>query len=73
MDIYCLRCRRKTKNLSIDPVITKNKRHAIKAVCSVCKSNKSKFVSKRKIEGSGFLTNLSNKLFQIIPILNKII
>ena len=73
MDIYCLRCRRKTKNLNIEPVITKNKRHIIKAVCNVCKSNKNKFVSKREIEGSGFLTNLFNKLFQKIPVLNKII
>ena len=55
MDIYCLRCRRKTKNLNIEPFITKNKRHLIKAVCNVCKSNKSKFVSKREIEGSGLL------------------
>ena len=69
MDIYCLRCRRKTKNLNIEPVITKNKRHLIKAVCNVCKSKKSKFFSKRGIEASGFLSNLFSK----IPILNKII
>ena len=69
MDIYCLRCRRKTKGLNIEPVITKNKRHLIKAVCNVCKSKKSKFVFKREVEGSGFLSSLFSK----IPILNKII
>ena len=41
----------------------------LKSTCDVCKSKKAKFVSKKEIVGSGFLSNLFSK----IPILNKII
>ena len=41
----------------------------LKSTCSICKAKKSKFVSKKEILGSGFLSNLFSK----IPILNKII
>ena len=41
----------------------------LKANRNVCKSKKSKFISKKDIIGSGFLSNLFSK----IPILNRII
>ena len=41
----------------------------LKSTCNVCKSRKSKFISKNKIIGSGFLSNLFSK----IPVLNKLI
>ena len=41
----------------------------LKSTCNVCKGKKSKFVSKKEIIGSGFLSNLFSK----IPILNKLI
>ena len=49
--------------------MTKNNRYMLKANCNICKSKKSKSISKKETLGSGFLSNLFSK----IPILNKII
>ena len=67
MNTYCLKCKRQTKDLSSKGFITKNKKYIVKSICAVCKSKKSKFVSKQEAEG--FLSQLFSK----IPILNKII
>ena len=64
---YCLKCRKQTKNLNSKGFVTKNKKYLVKSLCNVCKSKKTKFVSKQ--DASGFLSNL----FSSIPILNKII
>ena len=64
---YCLKCKRKTKNINLKGFVTKNKKYLVKSLCDICKSKKSKFVSKQQAEG--FLSNLFSK----IPILNKII
>ena len=64
---YCLKCRKQTKNLNSKAFVTKNKKYLVKSLCDVCKSKKTKFVSKQ--DASGFLSNL----FSSIPILNKII
>ena len=64
---YCLKCKRKTKNINSKEFVTKNKKYLVKSLCDICKSKKSKFVSKQ--DASGFLSNLFSK----IPILNKII
>ena len=68
--IYCLSCKKPTKDVNVKPKIkiTKNKRPYITANCSVCKRLKSKFVSVNQIHGDGFLSNL----FRSIPILNRI-
>ena len=66
--IYCLSCKKPTKDVNIKPKVTKNKRPYITANCSVCKRLKSKFVSLKELEGNGFLSNL----FRSIPILNRI-
>ena len=66
--IYCLSCKKPTKDINVKPKVTKNKRPYITANCSVCKRLKSKFVSLKEIEGNGFLSNL----FRSIPILNRI-
>ena len=66
--MYCLKCKKDTKDLNVKAFITKNNRHMLKSICNVSKSRKSKFISK-KILGSGFLSNLFSKM----PILNKII
>ena len=67
--MYCLKCKKDTKDLNVKAFMTKNNRYMLKSLCNVCKSKKSKFVSKKEIMGSGFLSNLFSK----IPILNKII
>ena len=64
---YCLKCRKQTKNSNSKGFVTKNKKYLIKSLCNICKSKKSKFVSKQ--DASGFLSQLFSK----IPILNKII
>ena len=67
--MYCLKCKKDTKDLNVKAFMTKNKRYMLKSTCNICKSKKRKFVSKKQILGSGFLSNLFSK----IPILNKII
>ena len=65
----CLRCKKDTKDLNIKAFMSKNNRYMLKSTCYICKGNISKFISKKEIIGSGFLSNLFSK----IPILNKII
>ena len=67
MNTYCLKCKRQTKDLNSKGFITINKKYIVKSICAICKSKKSKFVSKQ--DASGFLSDLFSK----IPILNKII
>ena len=66
--IYCLSCKKPTKDVNIKAKVTKNKKPYITANCSICKRTKSKFVSVDQIHGDGFLSNL----FRSIPILNRI-
>ena len=67
--MYCLKCKKDTKDLNVKAFMSKNNRYMLKSTCNVCKGKKSKFVSKKEIIGSGFLSQLFSK----IPILNKII
>ena len=67
--MYCLKCKKDTKDLNVKGFMTKNNRYMLTSTCNICKSKKSKFVSKKEILGSGFLSQLFSK----IPILNKII
>ena len=67
MNTYCLKCRKSTKDSNSKGFITKNKKYIVKSTCAICKSKKSKFVSKQQADG--FLSDLFSK----IPILNKII
>ena len=66
--IYCLSCKKPTKDINVKPKVTKNKRPYITANCDICKRLKSKFVSLKEIEGNGLLSNL----FRSIPILSRI-
>ena len=67
MNTYCLKCKKQTKDLNSKGFITKNKKYIVKSTCDICRSKKSKFISKK--DASGFLSDLFSK----IPILNKII
>ena len=68
MNTYCLKCKKSTKDINSKGFITKNKKYLVKSICNICKSKKSKFVSKQ--EANGFLIR---PFFSKIPILNKII
>ena len=67
LNTYCLKCKKTTKDLNSKGSITTNKKYIVKSICNICKSKKSKFVSKKQVQG--FLSDLFSK----IPILNKII
>ena len=67
MNTYCLKCKKQSKDLNLKAFITKNNKYIVKSICAICKSKKSKFVSKQ--QANGFLSQLFSK----IPILNKII
>ena len=66
--IFCLSCRKYTKNDNVVGKLTKSNRAYILAKCNICKKSKSKFVSVKEIQGNGFLSNI----FKNIPVLNTI-
>ena len=53
---YCLKCKKQTKNLNSKGFVTKNKKYLVKSLCNICRSKKSKFVSKQ--EAQGFLSQI---------------
>ena len=65
--IYCLSCKKPTKDVNVKPKVTKNEKSYITANCDICKRLKSTFVSINQIKGNGFLSSL----FRSIPILNR--
>ena len=67
--MYCLKYKKDTKDLNVKAFMSKNNRYMVKSICNIFKGNKSKFISKKEILGSSFLSNLFSK----IPILNRII
>ena len=66
--MYCLKCKKDTKDLDVKAFMTKNNRYMLNSICNVCKAKKSKFISENEVIGSGSFSNLFSK----IPILNKI-
>ena len=67
--IFCLSCKKHTKDDNVIGKLTKNNRAYISAKCNICKKMKSKFVSIHDIKGSGFLLY---GIFKNIPVLNTI-
>ena len=65
--IFCLSCRKYTKDIGPIGKLTKNNKPYISSKCNICKKMKSKFVSVNQIR-DGFLSNI----FKNIPILNTI-
>ena len=66
--IFCLSCKKHTKDINVVGKLTKNNKPYMSANCDVCKKLKSKFVSVKDIRGSEFLSNI----FKNIPVLNSI-
>ena len=56
METYCVRCRKKTKNLNSKIFKTKNGRLIMQSKCTECGIKKSRFVKKQ--EAKGLLSNL---------------
>ena len=66
---YCIVCKKDTENKNPKVFKTKNGRIVLKAVCSVCNNEKSRFISKN--EGSGLLSSLGIRApLSQIPLLN---
>ena len=54
MNIYCLSCKKDTKNIDSKVIKTKNNRKMMLSICSICNNKKSTFLS----EGSGLFDSL---------------
>ena len=71
MKIYCIKCKKDTKNKNIDPKIvrTKKNRLVMQSKCSVCGIKKSRFIKEQTAKG--LLSNLGIKTtLSKIPLLN---
>ena len=66
--IFCLSCKKYTKDDNVIGKLTKNNKPYISAKFNICKKLISKFVSIHEIKGSEFLSNI----FKNIPVLNII-
>ena len=66
--IFCLSCKKHTKDDNVVGKLTSNNKPYILAKCNICKKTKSKFVSIHDTKGSGFLSSI----FKNIPVLNTI-
>ena len=56
--IFCLSCKKHTKDINVVGKLTKNNKPYISSKCDICKKSKSKFVSVHQIKGDGFLSNI---------------
>ena len=59
MQIYCLKCKRNTKNIDAKMLKTENGRLRLSSKCAGCGSKKSKFMKEQ--EAKGLLSNLGIK------------
>ena len=66
--IFCLSCKKHTKDINVVGKLTKNNKPYISSKCDICKKSNSKFISVYEIKGDGFLSNI----FKNIPLLNSI-
>ena len=69
MNNYCLKCKTNTANVDPKMVKTKNNRLLMQSKCSVCRTEKSRFVKEQ--DAKGLLSNLGIKTpLSKIPLLN---
>ena len=50
MEIYCVKCKRKTLSLNIRHTFTKNNRSVVKGECEICGTSKNFFTPSRKLD-----------------------
>ena len=72
MASYCLRCKRKTPELNRTPMRTTSGRIVLKSMCPVSKSNKSRLISRKEIEGRG-LGGIITYIQIIKPLLKRFV
>ena len=56
MEIYCLKCKKNTKNINPNISSSSNGKTMILSKCAICSSKKSRFIKNR--EAKGLLSNL---------------
>ena len=56
--MYCVKCKKHTKTINMQTFTSKNGRHMLKGVCTVCGKTTTQFVK----TGSGLFNTLVNKL-----------
>ena len=61
MDIYCLKCKRKTTTLNLIKSIIKNNRSILKGTCEICGTKKNQFISTSK-SGGDFVSSVISKI-----------
>ena len=61
MDIYCMKCKRKTQTLNLIESVTKNNRPILKGTCEICKTKKNQFISKSK-SGGDIVSSVISKI-----------
>ena len=72
MKIYCVKCRKDTRNIDPKMVRTKNNRLIMQSKCPVCGIKKSRFVKEQ--EAKSLLSNLGIKTpLSKIPLLNVLL
>ena len=59
METYCLKCKKKTKNIDPEISSTSNGKAMILSKCAICGSKKSRFIKKQ--EAKGLLSHLGIK------------
>ena len=59
MELYCLKCKKYTKNINPQVSSTSNGKIMILSKCAICNSKKSKFIKKQ--EAKGLLSKLGMK------------
>jgi len=60
MELYCLKCKKKTSSTNIAEVVSKNNRKQLQAVCEVCGAKKSAFLAAKT--GNGVINTVLNKI-----------
>ena len=69
MNMYCLSCKKDTKNISPKIVKTKNNRLMMLLKCAICNNKKPRFIKEQ--EAKGLLSNLGIRMpLRQIPLLN---
>ena len=61
MEIYCVKCKRKTPSLNIRPTATKNNRSVVKGECKICVTSKNCFTKSKaggKLDVHSFIGKL---------------
>ena len=72
MELYCLECKKHTKNINPQVSSTSNSKLVILSKCAICTSRKSKFIIKKSAKG--ILSSLGIKTpLSKVPLLGDVL